>query len=1352
MGYGGTPRIELHPDKKGLPAGTYIFEVEAQNPSETFSRKTLWDFAAVSEISRAGSLIDLNLTTESAANLPLMAHAAFYDLPKVKRKPTGRDDRPMRYNNIIIEFAFSNQPYYVNDFIVRAPEGFYFDEDCLSGIVTHPDLIMGPGELWPDPVQQTYTKWPELAEVYECLGGSSTAKIRFRVTNDFVADYKFMMRIQVTNPTKTPKHNWWTIEYNEEASQPFQGFIIWAFKDSEIRQGAMLAQTTPNGNPIRFEFRPTQTIPAAVAPGYYDEGFDPNARRGRRGRRLQGPAPTGPGGQLHINIPEGFSIVPRPPSIYTGVVGCPAIITEVIAESVFIEEDFTCVLNNSRQILIEFTTERTLVQGILYSVSIRVQNPTYIVGPMYFHMQSYEKDMTAMDEVYIPSLPTVPPVMRWSVVNSGNQFKGNVKLKVHFTLRLPEALTAGDDIEMIAPLGFAIRSAGTEDTCRGFEYMEDLIPDPTDPDCTEMGTGDNFCTMLPDYNKTAFPYDLVDKTRYGYPECTCDYLIQLDGEGVLACRMKLMIRKKRSDLTNRVIFHPAKQQIGWIIETKNPKKQADEIDWNWIIMHKAIDDYDGSVVQKAAGTVDCWTSQSQLAAPVINLLGPTYRQASTASILFGFVPVQDASSLMVVAKAPSGFDFTRATVERPLELPDEVFEARKFVVNNCGITRKILWNVTVGNIRLGRLGGQTSMTIQTWADGRMRDLIDEVVSFKKGFRLPGEILTESPLLNSKYTESFHDYPLAAMYPAQIEVMSRARLVIMFTQEVKAQERLFIECFGEAPYAILDMMVKVTQLDQIVELERRRLENSKMQAILEPSKGRKDIALVPAEPVELDFWVIPTGGQNLWKFSPYDNKPLPTNTNDGIEQGFDPVEQVEIRIEIDKSPPRAAIATRLYFDSMPIGDIRQIEIVAPIGFRFPVLCGEMCFPGPRKYPDTDQERPSAILRQSAGANIDARVAISGEAQTMYGPPPHADVEPFLLFVETPEFNRSTEWAVAVKGPGDNILGWGMAPGFGVLQMPYSSVRYGGIYGLQGVLACVTFEVREINVGLVTQIIVRGPEASDGSPEIEMRCSTKNSVKPMSIGRVASEIECADENPLTLLPNRPLSAGRHAFMVLAQMPLKEPERNYWTIQLKNLEDGQVVDAAYSVPGQTYRRAPIRNPTFDWFSSLSGRKQAEEKHHVTITVGIELSEDYTPASNYSIKAILITFPTNFTQDIPRAFEVENMNKKFPAARGEKWVKLDNPRSLKIILDEFSPWLKADMYMWRFEAVVPPVEFFPHWSENLWQITICEHDLCDSPNDDHTLVSFVQEGFDLRKGEGGQVARSADRFLLFTICVLMW
>ena len=72
----------------------------------------------------------------------------------------------MRYNNIIIEFAFSKQPYFETNFIVRAPDGFYFDEDCLGGIVTHPDHIMGPDFGWPDPSEQTYTMWPELAEAY----------------------------------------------------------------------------------------------------------------------------------------------------------------------------------------------------------------------------------------------------------------------------------------------------------------------------------------------------------------------------------------------------------------------------------------------------------------------------------------------------------------------------------------------------------------------------------------------------------------------------------------------------------------------------------------------------------------------------------------------------------------------------------------------------------------------------------------------------------------------------------------------------------------------------------------------------------------------------------------------------------------------------------------------------------------------------------------------------------------------------------------------------------------------------------------------------------------------------------
>ena len=35
---------------------------------------------------------------------------------------------------------------------------------------------------------------------------------------------------------------------------------------------------------------------------------------------------------------------------------------------------------------------------MLYAISIRVQNPKTIVGPMYYHMQSYEKDGRLLQE------------------------------------------------------------------------------------------------------------------------------------------------------------------------------------------------------------------------------------------------------------------------------------------------------------------------------------------------------------------------------------------------------------------------------------------------------------------------------------------------------------------------------------------------------------------------------------------------------------------------------------------------------------------------------------------------------------------------------------------------------------------------------------------------------------------------------------------------------------------------------------------------------------------------------------------------------------------------------------------
>ena len=53
-------------------------------------------------------------------------------------------------------------------------------------------------------------------------------------------------------------------------------------------------------------------------------------------------------------------------------------------------------------------------------------------------------------------------------------------------------------------------------------------------------------------------------------------------------------------------------------------------------------------------------------------------------------------------------------------------------------------------------------------------------------------------------------------------------------------------------------------------------------------------------------------------------------------------------------------------------VRELIIVSPVGFRFPVLCGDLCFPGPDKLAGTPEMRRSAILRQNDGTSITYRI--------------------------------------------------------------------------------------------------------------------------------------------------------------------------------------------------------------------------------------------------------------------------------------------------------------------------------------------------------------------------------------------
>jgi len=144
----------------------------------------------------------------------------------------------------------------------------------------------------------------------------------------------------------------------------------------------------------------------------------------------------------------------------------------------------------------------------------------------------------------------------------------------------------------------------------------------------------------------------------------------------------------------------------------------------------------------------------------------------------------------------------------------------------------------------------------------------------------------------------------------------------------------------------------------------------------------------------------------------------------------------------------------------------------------------------------------------------------------------------------------------------------------------------------------------------------------------------------------------------------------------------------------------------------------------------------------------------SNFTIKALLITFPVNITQDIwsaaAPAYQVKNLNVSFPAASGDQWVDLSDETRIKILLrDDQDPYFPAGTYEFEFPVALPHQDSYPKQYENIWAISVCDSVLCNEPDGYGTLVTFVQFGFTLFGNLRREVISVATR-LGIALCVL--
>lgn len=113
---------------------------------------------------------------------------------------------------------------------------------------------------------QNYAVWPKGTKADNCYGQGNVARITVTCGQGIclTSPNKYIFRLTVlANPAQTPSPNRFTIEYNGEASEPFEGVQIWAFTNTLIIPTTTAASLRHTGtiNNVTVYLRATNDLP-----------------------------------------------------------------------------------------------------------------------------------------------------------------------------------------------------------------------------------------------------------------------------------------------------------------------------------------------------------------------------------------------------------------------------------------------------------------------------------------------------------------------------------------------------------------------------------------------------------------------------------------------------------------------------------------------------------------------------------------------------------------------------------------------------------------------------------------------------------------------------------------------------------------------------------------------------------------------------------------------------------------------------------------------------------------------------------------------------------------------------------
>ncbi|CAE7834047.1 unnamed protein product, partial [Symbiodinium sp. KB8] len=757
-----------------------------------------------------------------------------------------------------------------------------------------------------------------------------------------------------------------------------------------------------------------------------------------------------------------------------------------------------------------------------------------------------------------------------------------------FSLRLrsPTTLEFGDEIHIISPSDFYL--IDTQGRCRGFRWI-----DPT--------------AVIPVATFTPLPNSII----------MCN-----------ASAIAIYIREPTP--VERDYY------IEFGLDIYNPLKTPPLTDNFWqCTVYSANSDANGNRIIKASKAFQSWDIVPQLENLEVRLLGPNTAAETLSSIHVEFTPVTTAEDIAIQFHEPMDFDFSAASTE---DEDNQVIFLREgpLLRIRMDIVQGVRTAIVLRNVLLGKVGGQTDISITTWTGGLFQNGIwlpgtkqDERLNFRNGFRLPGRVEILYDKLENTFQRDPFTYPEQSLWNTQMGRPAYAEFHFHISVQAEVGDFLMISAWPFQPTRSIFTLVEspIGQSISSNAVVKKAVANEITTVFGGQVHARLLEPLIPYRRYEVVTSVIaPTaqatkdhGAVIQWFIETRDLGQLPTNTNDGNSREFPIVEEYRFMVSAVRSPPLASIIVSL--DVTPALDAPTLlRVIAPLGFNFTENCIgpgdsvyiESCVPG--------QVTPSG--RSTAELTVRGAPAVGLEGMAVG----------ILVRIDSPtQTPVAKEWFIeGVDALSDRQLGWGQADGIDVLPMQDTMVIYPGFTGVRSRIVW-RFRTREM-VQAGGYLEVRLPFGF--APECSM-ATLEAIALPITGG-----CRVVNEALLYVFMNTTMVPREYVFAFFLTPPAATPLFNDLSIILRD-RFGAVSDAAVSIPGsKVLDKLRIREGQLLWTSTKPFRES-------TITVSFDILEslpDLIVAPDQQIDEILITLPYGFVHLVEKPTDLQLMNENMP------------------------------------------------------------------------------------------------------------